>query len=156
MTLEDGLPRRRPGGGLGLDIDGFHRLVEEASEDIPDELFRELNGGILVLGRAKKHPEVQGTYVLGEYHVERPGMGRYIVLYFGSFLGVLGSRAEAEEYRRQVWKTLLHEFRHHLESLAGVADLEREDREHLEALYRRHGGTSGAWSRRSRTTPFRR
>ncbi len=139
-----------------MDIDGFHRLVEEASKDIPDELFRELNGGILVLGQAKKHPDVKGTYVLGEYHVERPGMGRYIVLYFGSFLGILGSRAEIEEYRRQVWKTLLHEFRHHLESLAGVADLEREDREHLEALYRRHGGIWGARSRRNSTTLSRR
>ncbi len=139
-----------------MDIEGFHRLVEEASQDIPDALFRELNGGILVLERARRQPEVKGTYILGEYHVERPGMGRYIILYFGSFRGILGSRAQEKDYRQQVWKTLLHEFRHHLESLAGVADLEREDREHLEALYLRHGGTSEARSGGNRTTPFRR
>lgn len=53
-------------------------------------------------------------------------LGRFIVLYYGSFAQCYGTCSE-EEIQVQIRKVLLHEFRHHLESLAGERDLEIED-----------------------------
>lgn len=63
-------------------------------------------------------------FVLGEYHHDRY-LGRFIVLYYGSFVNCF--TCSDEELRVQIRKVLLHEFRHHLESLAGERDLELED-----------------------------
>ena len=60
------------------------------------------------------------------------------VLYYGSFLEVAG---EGFDWEAEVWETLLHELRHHLESLAGRDDLVREDLRRLDAF--RRGGPSG-------------
>lgn len=48
------------------------------------------------------------------------------MLYYGSFELCFGYSSE-EELRERIRKVLLHEFRHHLESLAGEYDLEIED-----------------------------
>ena len=53
-------------------------------------------------------------------------MGRAIYIYYGSFKAVFGTLPEAE-LRREMDKTLRHEFRHHLESLSGLRDLEVQD-----------------------------
>ena len=48
------------------------------------------------------------------------------MIYYGSFAAVYGYEGP-EELRERVRKTILHEFRHHLESLAGERGLEVED-----------------------------
>ena len=119
------------GGRRKLDIDSFHALLEELSEEVPDELFKGLNGGIITLPEPKKglHPEGRPPlYIMGEYRVQIPGMGRYIVIYYGSFMKVYGQGVSQASLRRELSKTLRHEFRHHIESLAGEKDLEIEDR----------------------------
>lgn len=65
-------------------------------------------------------------------------LGRHIALYYGSFLEVAG---EGFDWEAEVWETLLHELRHHLESLAGRDDLVQEDLRRLDAF--RRGGPSG-------------
>jgi hypothetical protein len=115
-----------------LDIDGFQTLLEEIAAEIPDELFKELNGGVVLLPEAKLHPKaVNGDlFVMGEYRVQIPGMGRYVALFYGSFEKVHGramAKGEAAMLRAEIKKTLLHELRHHLESLSGVRDLEIDD-----------------------------
>ena len=124
-----------------MDIDGFQMIMEEAAEEIPDELLRELNGGILVLPEIKYHPTAQANdlYIMGEYHIQIPGLGRYIALYYGSFECVFGAATPNENprLRSEVRKTLIHELRHHIESLSGVKDLEREDERALEAYHLR-------------------
>ena len=114
-----------------MDIDAFHQTLEDIAAEVPEELLRELNGGIFVLPEVKIHPKaVDGNiYAMGEYHVELPGLGRYIVLYYGSFERVYGAGTPngSPRLRADIRKTLLHEIRHHVESLSGTRDLEIED-----------------------------
>jgi hypothetical protein len=62
-------------------------------------------------------------------------MGRYIAIYYGSYAGVFGDlegEELLEELREDLMATIKHEFRHHLESLGGSDDLERDDDDRLE------------------------
>ena len=130
-----------------MDIDGFQYALEEASRDIPDELLKNLNGGIVVLPQLKLHPGAlsRDLYIMGEYHVQIPGLGRYIVLYYGSFERVFGRNTSNNNHslRNEIRKTLIHELRHHIESLSGVRDLEHEDDMRLEAYYLQRMGHGG-------------
>ena len=117
-----------------MDIDSFHIMLEEISGEIPDELFKELNGGVVVLPEAQLHPDSAShspLYTLGEYRVQKPGLGRYIAIFYGSFVKIYGENPNPERLRKELRKTLRHEFRHHIESLAGARDLEIEDRMNL-------------------------
>ena len=70
--------------------------------------------------------------VLGEY-VWDDLAGRRVVLYYGSFAALLGGSPRGA-WEREIRRTVRHELRHHLESLAGVDDLAREDMELLARL----------------------
>ena len=115
----------------------FEETALEIAETFPEDLFRELNGGIMVRRHRRLHPAAQDhdLFVLGEYHMDR-FLGRFIVLYYGSFELCFGYSRE-EELRERIRKVLLHEFRHHLESLAGEYDLEIEDAVEI-SQYRYH------------------
>jgi hypothetical protein len=119
-------------------IDEMGELLDEAAGEIPQEFFRELNGGISLLPEAKHHEaDMAGDlYVLGEYRHD--GMGRYIVIYYGS-LRASYPAMERGAMKRRLKKLLLHEFTHHLESLAGEHGLEDKDRLNIER-YRRGKG----------------
>jgi hypothetical protein len=122
-----------------MDIDTFHKLLDDLAAEIPADFFRELNGGILLLPEVKGHPLAPGGgYILGEYRVQKPGLGRYIIIYYGSFQKILGEKAFPKEVKTRLWETLLHELRHHLESLAGVQDLQLEDERRLRELITSH------------------
>ena len=66
---------------------------------------------------------------MGEYH-SGGGMGRYITIYYGSFERVYGNLSR-EALKKKLAHTLKHEFTHHLESLAGERDLEKEDERYI-------------------------
>ncbi|MCD7884624.1 MAG: metallopeptidase family protein [Lachnospiraceae bacterium] len=110
-----------------MTFDEFETAAYEIADTFPADFYRELNGGIMVKTRALLHPADQhgDLFVLGEYHRDRY-LGRFIVLYYGSFMRCCGTWDE-EALRGKLRKVLLHEFRHHLESLAGERDLEIED-----------------------------
>ncbi|NLA86111.1 MAG: hypothetical protein GX847_02270, partial [Clostridiales bacterium] len=57
-------------------------------------------------------------------------MGRYITIYFGSFMKVYG-HLSGGKIKEKLRRTVRHEFRHHMESLAGTDDLERIDRKYI-------------------------
>lgn len=105
----------------------FSALLEELACELPEVFFEGLNAGILISDEAPLHPESrteQPLYTLGQYCCDQ--LGRYIVLYYGSFYRLFrGMPRTAIE--RQMRKTLRHEFRHHLESLSGLRDLEEQD-----------------------------
>ena len=124
-----------------MDIDQYHSILEEISEGIPEEILRELNGGIVLLPEAKlHHGDMAGDlYILGEYRVQIPGLGRYVAIFYGSFVKVYGEQPDVRRLRAELKKTLLHELRHHMESLAGVRDLEVVDEEHLAQYRKNHG-----------------
>lgn len=119
----------------------FRELMDQIIEEIPTELLRDLNGGILLDEEIKMHPEDRGgdLYVMGEYRVEAY-MGRSISLFYGSFMQAYGHLSENDLYLH-IKKTVLHELRHHVESLAGERDLEVEDAEQIARYHNRRGNT---------------
>jgi predicted Zn-dependent protease with MMP-like domain len=108
-------------------IDEINNILDEIVLEIPKEFFYELNEGIVLLPEFKLHKmsnDESPLYILGEYHVSITG--RHIRIYYGSFLKVYPNRS-IEFLRSRLKETLLHEFTHHLESLAGEYDLVKKD-----------------------------
>ena len=112
-------------------IDEINEMLDDIASHLPQEVFRELNGGVSLLPDAKKSAAAPdgGLYILGEYR--RDQMGRYIVMYYGSICIVHGGESRGR-LRDSLRKILTHELTHHLESLAGERDLEIQDEEDLE------------------------
>lgn len=110
-----------------ISIEEMETMLDEIAEELPDELYRDLNGGIILLPEMKLHDRDMGNdlYVLGEYH-RNGNLGRYIAIYYGSFSQIYGSLPK-DRLKEKLKGTLKHEFRHHLESLAGERDLEIKD-----------------------------
>ena len=71
--------------------------------------------------------------MLGEYVQDL--LGSSIVLYYGSFAQVFGD-ATRSAMEKELRKTLRHEFRHHIEAMAGADNLDVEDARRMEE-YRR-------------------
>jgi hypothetical protein len=118
-----------------VDIEEMQDMLDELADELPDKFYEELNGGILLMPDRRLSPEAlaDDLFTLGEYHHSH-SMGRYIVIYYGSFDAIFGHLPK-DELMAQLRKTLRHEFTHHLESLAGEKDLEIEDERQL-ARYR--------------------
>lgn len=121
-----------------VSIDEAGVMLDEIADELPPEFFRELNGGILLLPEAALHPENRANdlYILGQYH-HSTVMGRYIAIYYGSFERIYGF-LPPELFREHLRKTLLHEFTHHLESLAGERGLEIKDAQQMAAYRERY------------------
>ena len=117
-------------------IDEINEMLDEIAAELPEEVFRELNGGVSLLPdtrRSDADPD-GGLFTLGEYR--RDQMGRYVVIYYGSICAVHG-RCSREKMRGHLKDVLTHELTHHLESLAGERDLEIEDEIELDDYFRR-------------------
>lgn len=120
-----------------VSIDEMQTMLDSIAEALPGEFYAQLNGGIILMPQTKRDRRkgAEGLYILGEYY--RGGnLGRYIAIYYGSFERVYGNLPK-EKLAEQLAATLKHEFRHHLESLAGERGLEIEDEQFL-ADYMRH------------------
>ena len=111
-----------------LSLEEFESLATALIDRIPERLCTELNGGFLLLPEVKKDGDF---YVMGEY-IEDGIMGCSIILYYGSFVHLLEDSSPGE-WEEELWDTIVHELRHHLESLAGVDDLVREEMAEIEA-----------------------
>lgn len=114
-----------------ISIEEAQEMLDEIAESLPTEFYKELNGGILILPQAKVsgHALEDDLYILGEYH-HGGSMGRIIYIYYGSF-EKLYPGITPEKMKRKLKDTLLHEFTHHLESLAGERGLEKKDQQQL-------------------------
>ena len=112
-------------------LEEVKKMLDEIADGFPDELYRELNGGIILLPETKLNTVSRNNnlYILGEYH-KGGNMGRYITIYYGSFEQVFGY-LEKEALKQQLEHTLKHEFTHHLESLAGERGLEIKDAQYI-------------------------
>ena len=120
-------------------IDEAQIMLDEIAEELPAAMYKDLNGGILLLPQAKlsPHAAADDLYILGEYR-SGGNMGRLIYIYYGSFEKLFG-HLDGEAFKQKLRGTLFHEFTHHLESLAGEMGLEIEDQKQL-AKYRRERG----------------
>lgn len=117
-------------------IEEVKEMLEKMAMDLPQELYDKLNGGILLLPEIKRHPEGTGNdlYILGQYHYSGT-LGRYITIFYGSFLQVHGHLPK-ELFYEELRKTLIHEFTHHIESLAGERTLVEKDIKKLQEYKR--------------------
>jgi len=100
------------------------QVLDEAVEALPEGIFRELNGGVNLQREARRGAD--GGYIMGLYH--RDAMGRWIEIFYGSFLALYGD-IPAAQFREHLDATLRHELTHHIESLAGDRTLEKWDEE---------------------------
>ena len=121
-----------------ISIDEMEKMLGELASELPEEFYKKLNGGIILLPEAKFHDNKNSDdlYIMGEYHQQVP-LGRYICIYYGSFLKVYGYLSK-DKIRPQLRKVLRHEFRHHLESLAGERLLEIEDEQYISGYLKRY------------------
>lgn len=102
-------------------------------EEIPDE-YRAGVDGLVIERPSRPHPALPEIYTLGECLTETypsdwggPDTTRSVlVLYYGSFRAL--SELDPEfDWRYEIWETVTHELRHHLESLATEGALEDVD-----------------------------
>ena len=105
--------------------------LEEIAEQFPEAFFEDLDGGIQLEERAYPDPDFppEEMYIMGEYVHDT--LGRYILLYYGSFAALLAEEDE-EVWKDEIFATVAHEFTHHLEETAGLHALDDKDLEFLQ------------------------
>ena len=112
-------------------IEEVQIILDEIAEELPPEIYKDLNGGIILLPQVKFHKKSvdNDLYVMGEYRNERI-LGRYIIVYYGSVERLYGNLSR-NRLKNKLRSVIKHEFIHHLESLAGEKHLEIEDERKL-------------------------
>ena len=112
-------------------IEEVQIILDEIAEELPPEIYKDLNGGIILLPQVKFHKKSvdNDLYVMGEYRNERI-LGRYIIVYYGSVERIYGNLPR-NKLKNKLRSVVKHEFLHHLESLAGEKHLEIEDERKL-------------------------
>lgn len=111
----------------------FEELAFAHWDRIPDE-YKEGIDGVRVARRAQAHADLPDVYTMGECVTESypsdyggPDTIRSaVVLYWGSF-NALSELDRDFDWEGELWETLTHELRHHLESLAAEDALEGVD-----------------------------
>ncbi|MDR1067140.1 MAG: metallopeptidase family protein [Clostridiales bacterium] len=106
-------------------FDETAEALDEIARSLPEEIYRDLNGGVNLILDEKAHPSGDGMFILGEYRRDSH-LGRFINIYYGSFMRLFAD-LPPDKLRERLRETLTHEFTHHLESMAGERDLEIED-----------------------------
>ena len=105
--------------------------LEEIAQEFPEAFFEGLDGGIQLEEKALPDPDFPPgeMYIMGEY--VHDNLGRYILLYYGSFAALLEEEDE-EVWKDEIFATVAHEFTHHLEEDAGLHNLDDKDLEFLQ------------------------
>jgi hypothetical protein len=116
-----------------MTFEEFRRRAGVMFDSIP-ESYREGVDGLEVTRRTVPHPSLPDVFTLGEclsesYPSDFGGPGEIrsrVVLYYGSFLE-LSRTADDWDWEGELWETITHEIRHHLEHLALEDALEEMD-----------------------------
>lgn len=121
-------------------IDEFREIVSDLLDELPEVFFKQLSGGIVVEDVTVRSPyaKADDLYNLGSYNWN--SLGRQIKIYYGTF-AKLYSHLRGEALKQKIREVVRHEFRHHLEFLAGVHgrdSLEAEDRRQIREYLRTH------------------
>ena len=98
--------------------------VAELAGQLPEEILNGLNCGIILLPDTLIDDD--GLLILGQYHVDPMGLGRYVTINYGSIVEAYGYLSN-DRFREKLRYVLYHELTHHLESLAGDKSLEIKD-----------------------------
>ena len=113
----------------------YNNIISELLDELPEEFFRELSGGVIVSEAAVIPDYARGNdlFTMGQYQIYS-GV-RQIVLFYGSF-NRAHPQADLFEAKGLLRGILRHEFRHHLEYLGGIhnsSSLEAENEREKEA-----------------------
>ena len=114
-----------------LTFEEAQAAVDELIDELPPEIFRELNCGVSLVPDTLY--DGNGLLILGQYHVQPRGLGRYVTINYGSLV-IAHGHLSPEGFRDQIRHVLHHELTHHLESLAGDRSLEIEDARNVRKL----------------------
>lgn len=138
-------------GAAAVKLREFERRAHRVFQRIPEE-YREGVDGLTVSPEALPHPTLPDIYTLGmcitePYPSDWVGpetMRSIVVLYHGSFREL--ARLDPDfDWEEQIWETLTHELRHHLEYLAGEWGLEGVDYALDETFKRERGVAFDPW-----------
>ena len=129
----------------------FEEAAHRAYAGIPEE-FKQGIDGLMVSREAHAHPTMPDIFTLGECLTEDwasdwggPETTRSkVVLYWGSFRN-LAEQDPDFDWADEMWETLTHELRHHLESLAREDALEGVDYAMDETFKRDEGEDFDPW-----------
>lgn len=124
-----------------LSSEEYKRIVSELMDELPQEFFRDLTGGVIVSEALviPDYAKAGDLYTMGQYQVYT-GV-RQIVMFKGSF-DRLHPEADAAEAKAILRGILRHEFRHHIEFLGHIHNsesLEADDARKKQAYLSRHG-----------------
>jgi predicted Zn-dependent protease with MMP-like domain len=128
-----------------MTFDEFATFAQRVYDEIPED-FKEGLDGMEVSRKTVLHPTLPEVYTLGEclsefYPSDYGGAGDVlsrVVLYYGSFLELSRSRDDWD-WEDEVFETVTHEVRHHLEHLASEDALEEMDYAEDQNFARREG-----------------
>lgn len=111
--------------------------LEEIAAQFPEAFFEDLDGGVQLEEKALPDPDFPPgeMYIMGEY--VHGLLGRYILLYYGSFAALL--EEDEEGWKDEIFATVAHEFTHHLEETAGLHALDDKDLEFLREALAEYG-----------------
>ncbi|MCL2217163.1 MAG: hypothetical protein FWB91_09120 [Defluviitaleaceae bacterium] len=107
-----------------LTFEDAEEALAELAENLPLDIFNDLNGGVALTELTVYDDD--GLVILGQYHYEPRGLGRYVTVHYGSMMEVYG-HLSPQSFRAKLKYVLHHELIHHLESLAGDRSLEIQD-----------------------------
>ena len=107
-----------------LSFEQAGKILDAAVDALPEGIYDDLNGGVNLIRDTRRSED--GRYTMGLYHHD--GMGRYVEIFYGSFVAVYGHESDAV-FAEELKKTLHHELTHHVESKAGDHTLEKWDEE---------------------------
>lgn len=135
----------------------FEARAQQIYDSIP-ERFREGVEGLAVERAALPHPTLPEIYTLGEclsdyYPTEFGGAGEVrstVVLYHGSFVA-LSELDEEFGWEEELYETVVHEVKHHRESMALEDALEETDYAEDQNFARREGERFDPFFHRSGT-----
>lgn len=111
----------------------FRATVEVMMDEIPDTFLQGLQG-VHALEQEMPEEGFVDVWRMGEYLDPGPedflggfeGLGRHVALYYGSFVRIAEGDPDFD-WDEEIWETLTHELRHHVESLAGDGALIEQD-----------------------------
>ena len=117
-----------------LTFEESREVLTQLADSLPQPIFNKLNGGIVLLPDTLT--DRNGLLILGQYHVQPNGLGRYITIYYGSVVQAHG-HLDPEAFQKKLEDVLRHELTHHLENLAGDHSLEIKDAQDIRRMLAR-------------------
>ncbi len=128
-----------------MDLDTFEAHAERMWDAIPPH-FRAGIQAVIIEPEPKPDPLYAGTWLMGECMADPAAsmvpdgpLRSLIWIYHGSFVQIAQNAVGGFDWEGELWETLTHELRHHLEWAAGVDYLGDEDDVQAENLARLQG-----------------